>query len=90
MVSRGLKALKAGTKRGDNSAMPLKPAACRAPAELERPCRDGKLRETTWMSRWKLGSMVIGSVGYFTPRNTPFIRYLQPFWVTLYLEDHPT
>ena len=26
----------------------------------------------TWMSRWKFGSKLIGSVGYFTPRDIPF------------------
>ena len=34
---------------------------------------DLSLDGLTWMSRWKLGSMVIGSVGDFTPIHTPFI-----------------
>ena len=52
MVSRGLNALKAGTKRGDSRAMPLIPPArpFRAPAELQRPLGDFSNGEGPWKS----------------------------------------
>ena len=39
----------------------------------------GNSESPTWMSqKRKLGSMVIGSMGYFTPSNIPFIRGKHP------------